>query len=189
MANISYHHKLEIINFNSYIEYMKRRNFLKGAASLFVLPSLPVKAIASAASISTAPIASVASATASRSAVDVAYIWCRQFIENRPDFTPNMLTQSLGFSEKIVEEVLVKMVKNQVVKPTLIKGVFQRVDSPIDFISRDRLNSVLDMKQKYVQFLEAEEMREEELADVAFIPNDRQASSTYACLQSPEIFA
>lgn len=174
--------KLEITYYNSYIQNMKRRNFLKGAAALFVLPSFPIKALASAGSAVSAPMAS-------RSAVDVAYIWCRQFIENKPDFTPNMLTQSLGFSEKIVDEVLAKMVKNQVVKPSLVKGVFKRVDSPIDFISRDRLNSVLDMKSKYSEFLEAEEIREEELADVTQMIGPSAVSTTHAGMSAQVSFA
>lgn len=168
---------------------MKRRNFLKGAAALFALPSFPIKVLASAGSAVSAPMASVASSVASRSAVDVAYIWCRQFIENKPDFTPNMLTQNLGFSEKIVDEVLAKMVKNQVVKPTLVKGVFKRVDSPIDFISRDRLNSVLDMKCKYSEFLEAEEIREEELADVTQMIGPSAVSTTHAGMSAQVSFA
>lgn len=155
---------------------MKRRNFLKGAAALFALPILPVKALASVGGISHAPITTAVNSVASRSAVDVAYIWCRQFIENRPDFTPSMLTQKLGFSEKIVEEVLKKMVKNDVVRPTLIKGVFQKIDSPfgssIDFIDRSKYKSVFEAKDKFSEFLDSEEMREEEIADVAFIPND-----------------
>lgn len=172
---------------------MKRRNFLKGAAALFALPSLPVKAIASVSSAATAPMASVASTVASRSAVDVAYIWCRQFIESRSDFTPKMLTHSLGFSEKIVEEVIAKMVKNQVVKPTLIKGIYQRIESPIgssiDFIDHNKLKSILDTKKKYSEFLEAEEMREEELSDVAFIPNVMETTSTHAGICAQPSFA
>lgn len=168
---------------------MKRRNFLKGVAALFALPSLPVKALAS---VVQATLATATSSAASRSAVDVAYIWCRQFVENRADFTPNMLTQKLGFSEKIVEEVLARMVRNDVVRPTLIKGVFQKMDSPIDFIDRNKLKSALELKDKFTEFLEAEEMREEELADVVFIPNDdvaRLQASTHAGLCAKQALA
>lgn len=159
--------KLEIINYNSYIQFMKRRNFLKGAAALFAFPSLPTNALAS---VTHGPIITASASVASRSSVDIAYIWCRQFIENRPDFTPNMLTQSLGFSEKIVDEVLSTMVKNKIIQPTLVKGGFKKIDSVIDFIDHNKLKSVLDVndaERTYAQFLENEEIREEEISDVS----------------------
>lgn len=174
---------------------MKRRNFLKGAASLFALPTLPINALASvgASTSVSAPIATTAASVANRSAVDVAYIWCRQFVENKPDFTPKMLTQSLGFSEKIVEEVLTKMVKNQVIQPTLVKGVFQKIDSPfgssIDFIDRKKLSSALDMKKKYAEFLDVEEMREEEINDVNDMIEPAIMSSTHAGISAEQHLA
>lgn len=81
-----------------------------------------------------------------------------------------MLTQSLGFSEKIVDEVLSTMVKNNIIQPTLVKGGFKKIDSVIDFIDHNKLKSVLDVndaERTYAQFLENEEIREEEISDVS----------------------
>lgn len=161
---------------------MKRRSFLKGAAALFATPylpaqALPAKAMAGISAASKAPIATAAVTAAHKSAVDVAYIWCRMFVEKNPNFELHTLTKQLGFSEKIVEEVLQRLVKNNIARPTLIKGIFEKIDSPIDFIDHTKLKSVSSAKTNFdiaddfeqiVEFLDLEEIRDEEMHEATF---------------------
>jgi len=109
---------------------MERRSFLKGATALATSPLVPAKALASLAGSTTAT--SAAGVAAHKSAVDVAYIWCRMYAENKPNFKPELLTEHLGFSKEVAQSAFKRLLKNNVVRATDIRGIYQSTKPFVD---------------------------------------------------------